>query len=73
MNVALRKMREVGFDRNDRLALAFIAACGVAIGSGILASLIYLLLDISSMVRMRPAVSQKVLRLVRECGSNRGE
>jgi hypothetical protein len=55
---ALRTMREVGLDGKDRLALAFTAACGVAIGSGILASLIYLLLNISSMVRMLPAFSQ---------------
>jgi hypothetical protein len=41
-----------------RPALIFTVACGVAVSSGILSSLIYLLLDMSSMVRMRPAFSQ---------------
>jgi hypothetical protein len=52
MNVALRKMGAVELDGKDRLALAFTAACGVAISSGILASLIYLLLDLSSTVEI---------------------
>ena len=52
MNMALRKMGAVELEGKDRIALAFTAACDVAIRSGILASLIYLLLDLSSTVEI---------------------
>jgi len=45
---ALRKMCAVESSRKDRLTLAFTAACSIAISSGTLASLIYLLLALSS-------------------------
>jgi Tol biopolymer transport system component len=58
MSEALRKTRAIESERKERLALAFTAACGVAITGGILASLIYLLLALSSMVLVRPAFAQ---------------
>ena len=47
---ALRTMCAVESDGKGRLALTFTVACGVAISSGILASMIYLLLALLSMV-----------------------
>jgi len=55
---ALRTMCADESDGKGRLALIFTVACGVAISSGILASLIYLLLNLSSMTMVRPAVTQ---------------
>jgi hypothetical protein len=58
MNEALRKVRAVKWQGKERLAQVFTAACGIAISSGILASLIYLLLALSSMAMVRPAFAQ---------------
>jgi len=58
MNPAHRKTREAESDRKDRLALAITAACGIAISSGVMASLIYLLVALASVVMARPAFSQ---------------
>jgi hypothetical protein len=55
---ALRTMCADESDGKGRLALIVTVACGVAISSGILASLIYLLLNLSSMAMVRPAVTQ---------------
>jgi len=60
MNPAQRKTKAAESDRKERLALAFTAACGVAISGGILASLIYLLVALASLVTARPAFSQAV-------------
>ncbi len=58
MNEALRKMCGVESDGKEQLALAVTAACGIAISSGILASVIYLLLALASMVMVRPSFTQ---------------
>jgi hypothetical protein len=59
MNEAQRKMCSIESDvaksdRKERLALAILAACFVAISSGILAALIYFLLALSSILTARP-------------------
>ena len=55
---ALRTMSVVNSGGKGRLSLTLTVACGVAISSGILASLIYLLLDLSSMAMGRRAIAQ---------------
>jgi hypothetical protein len=56
MNSIPGKRNAIESERKERLALAFTTACGVAISTGILASLIYLLLALSSLVLVRPAL-----------------
>lgn len=58
MNSAQRKTQATESDRKERLALAFTAACGIAITGGILASLVYLLVALASMMVARPAFGQ---------------
>jgi Tol biopolymer transport system component len=60
MSEALRKTRAIKSESKERLALAFTAACGIAISSGIIGGLIYLLLALSSMILARPAFAQSV-------------
>jgi hypothetical protein len=59
MNEALRKTHAVEWQGKERLAQVFTAACGIAVSSGILAGLIYMLLALSSMAMLRPAFSKR--------------
>jgi hypothetical protein len=58
MNPPQRKTQAAESQRKERLAMAFTAACGIAISSGIVASLIYLLVALASMVMARPAFAE---------------
>jgi hypothetical protein len=57
MNSSHRKTREAESERKATLALVLTAAAGIAISSGILASLIYLLVALASIL-VRPVSAQ---------------
>jgi hypothetical protein len=60
MSEALRKRIQTESDRTERLALASTTACGVALPGGAIASLVYLLVALSSLVLARPSFAQPV-------------
>jgi hypothetical protein len=56
MNPDLKKRRESG--KSDQLAYAFTVACDVALTAGIIASILYFLLSLASLITMKPALGQ---------------
>jgi Tol biopolymer transport system component len=55
---AMRKRSTIEAGRRERLALAITPACSVALSGGVIASLIYLLLALASLMAARPAFAQ---------------
>src|SRR5579863_1041519 len=55
---AMRKRNRIEAGRRERLALAITAACSVALSGRVIASLIYLLLALASLMAVRPAFAQ---------------
>jgi hypothetical protein len=58
MSEDLRMRRKTQAARTEKLALTFMAACSVALSSGVIAALIYFLLALASLVTVRPAFAQ---------------
>src|ERR1039458_6233839 len=54
----MRKRNKIEAGRRERLALAITAACSVALSGGVIASLIYLLLALASLMAAPPAFAQ---------------
>jgi hypothetical protein len=55
---AMRKRSKIEAGRREQLALGLTAACSVALSGGVIASLIYLLLALASLMAARPAFAQ---------------
>jgi hypothetical protein len=55
---AMRKRSKIEAGSTERLALAITAACTVALSGGVIASLIYLLLTLASLMAARSAFAQ---------------
>jgi hypothetical protein len=55
---AMRKRSKIEAGRREQLALGLTAACSVALSGGVIASLIYLLLALASLMASRPAYAQ---------------
>jgi hypothetical protein len=55
---AMRKRNKIEAGKRKRLALAITSACSVALSGGVIASLIYLLLALASLMAARPAFAQ---------------
>jgi hypothetical protein len=55
---AMRKRSKIEAGRTERLALAITAAYSVALSGGVIASLIYVLLALASLMSARPAFAQ---------------
>jgi hypothetical protein len=51
---ALKQRSKIEADRRGQISLAIMAACGIALNSGIIASLVYLLLALGSRYTVRP-------------------
>ena len=58
MSEAMRKRSKIEAGRREQLALGLTAACSVALSGGVIASLIYLLLALASLMAARPAFAQ---------------
>jgi len=58
MNKAHGNRRRIDGGSQEQLALVFTASCGMALSSGVIASLVYLLLTMASLVAVRPAIGQ---------------
>jgi Tol biopolymer transport system component len=55
---AMRKRSKIEAGRREQLALGLTAACSVALSGGVIASVIYLLLALASLMAARPAFAQ---------------
>ena len=58
MSEAMRKRSKIEAGRRERLAFGLTAACSVALSGGVIASIIYLLLALASLMAAPPAFAQ---------------
>ena len=58
MSEAMIKRSKIEASKRERLALGLTAACSVTLSGGVIASLIYLLLALASLMAARPAFAQ---------------